>query len=162
MRLILIAAYVAGVAVVNVAFVHLPHISLGDHGILPIATFLVGVIFVLRDFAQRSAGHWVLAAMVAGIVLSYVMAGPMVALASGVAFAVSELADYVVYTWTKRPLRDRILLSSAVGTPLDTVVFLGLLPFDAALNVVAVLTMIAVKMIGALAVYFALSVRSHS
>jgi uncharacterized PurR-regulated membrane protein YhhQ (DUF165 family) len=151
--MIWIAGYVASIALVNVAFVHLPHIPLGDNGILPAATFLVGAVFILRDFAQRSAGHWVLAAMVTGIAISYVMAGPMVALASGAAFAVSELADYAVYTFTKRPLKTRILLSSAIGTPIDTVVFLALLPFDGALNIVAVLAMIAAKMVSAIFVW---------
>ena len=63
---------------------------------------------------------------VAGV-LSYFMADPYVAIASVSAFAVAEIVDWVVYSLTKRPLADRILVSSAIATPLDTVVFLSIL-----------------------------------
>jgi uncharacterized PurR-regulated membrane protein YhhQ (DUF165 family) len=43
------------------------------------------------------------------------------------AFAVAEGVDWVVYSLLKRPLADRILVSSAIATPLDTVVFLSIL-----------------------------------
>lgn len=152
-KLTWLIAYIASIALVNVAFTYLPHISLGDHGILPAATFLVGLIFIIRDYAQRSAGHIVLAAMAVGIAISYVMADPMVAIASGAAFAVSELADWAVFTITKRPLRERILISSAVSAPLDTIIFLALLPFEGTLNAVAVIVMVAVKMVGALIIF---------
>ena len=45
------------------------------------------------------------------------------------AFLVSETADWLVYTLTNRPLRDRILASSAISSPLDSLVFLGLIGF---------------------------------
>jgi queuosine precursor transporter len=57
------------------------------------------------------------------------MVDPFIAVASVSAFLVSETADWIVYTVTKRPLRDRILASSAVSSPLDSVVFLGLIGF---------------------------------
>jgi uncharacterized PurR-regulated membrane protein YhhQ (DUF165 family) len=58
------------------------------------------------------------------------MAGPQLAFASATAFAVSELADLLVY----QPLRRygfirAVLASNAVGAPLDTIVFLGLAGF---------------------------------
>ena len=87
----------------------------------------MGVVFIARDFCQRAIGHWCLAAMVVAGLLSWWMADPFVALASVAAFAVAELADWCVYTVTKRPLADRILLSSAISTPLDSVVFLGMI-----------------------------------
>jgi uncharacterized PurR-regulated membrane protein YhhQ (DUF165 family) len=95
----------------------------------PPMSLIVGIIFILRDYAQKEIGHKVLGAMVVGALLSYIMADPFVAVASVIAFAISELVDWAVYTYTKRPLRDRILLSSAIGTPIDSAVFLLILGF---------------------------------
>jgi hypothetical protein len=66
----------------------------------------------------------------AGAALSAVLAGPRLALASGVAFAVSELADMLVY----QPLRRRgwaraALASGVVGAAVDTVLILALAGF---------------------------------
>ena len=61
---------------------------------------MICFIFILRDFAQREIGHKVLGAMAVGAVLSYFMADPFVAFASVVAFMISELVDWVVYTFT--------------------------------------------------------------
>jgi uncharacterized PurR-regulated membrane protein YhhQ (DUF165 family) len=90
-------------------------------------SIVVGTVFITRDYCQRAVGHWCIAAMVVAGVLSYFMADPYVAIASVSAFAVAELVDWIVYSLTKRPLADRILISSAIATPLDTVVFLSML-----------------------------------
>jgi queuosine precursor transporter len=98
-------------------------------GAWPPASLIVGFVLILRDMAQREVGHYVLIAMLAAGVITYVMVDPFIAVASVSAFLVSETADWIVYTVTKRPLRDRILASSAVSSPLDSVVFLGLIGF---------------------------------
>ena len=90
-------------------------------------SIVVGTVFITRDYCQRAVGHWCIAAMVVAGVLSYFMADPYVAIASVSAFTVAELVDWIVYSLTKRPLADRILISSAIATPLDTVVFLSML-----------------------------------
>ena len=120
------AAYVAAICIANIGFTYLPMIQIGNQMLAPMS-FLVGFIFVLRDFSQREIGHRVLAAMAVGGLLSYFMADPFVAYASVVAFIISELVDWAVYTFTKRPLKQRILFSSAVGTPIDSAVFMILL-----------------------------------
>ena len=84
-------------------------------------SIVVGTVFITRDYCQR------IGAMAVAGVLSYFMADPYVAIASVSAFAVAEIVDWVVYSLTKRPLADRILVSSAIATPLDTVVFLSIL-----------------------------------
>lgn len=119
-----ILTYVASIVAVNVGFAHVPLVDLGALGFWPPMSLLVGVIFVIRDFAQRAVGHWVLPAMLVGLALSYVMADPYVALASACAFAVSELADWAIYTVTRRPFHQRVLASSAIGAPLDSAIFL--------------------------------------
>ena len=112
----------------NIGFVYIPPVPLLGE-MFPPMSLLVGLIFIARDFAQREIGHKVIGAMAVGAVLSYLMADPFVAIASVVAFAISEMVDWSVYTYTKRPLRDRILLSSALGTPVDSAVFLLILGF---------------------------------
>jgi queuosine precursor transporter len=121
-----VAAYMAAIVLVNWLFDVLP-IMETPLGAWPPASLIVGFVLILRDMAQREVGHYVLIAMLAAGVITYVMVDPFIAVASVSAFLVSETADWIVYTLTKRPLRDRILASSAVSSPLDSVVFLGLI-----------------------------------
>ena len=92
-------------------------------GTLYLANVIVGLVFVLRDYAQREIGHKVLlATLLAGIPVYY-FAGPGLAVASMVAFALSEITDWAVYSFTKRPMQNRILLSSMIAVPVDTLAF---------------------------------------
>jgi hypothetical protein len=116
------------IVAVNIGFVYIPPVPLLGE-MFPPMSLIVGLIFIARDFAQREIGHKVLGAMAIGAILSYFMADPFVAIASVIAFAISEMVDWGVYTYTKRQLRDRILLSSALGTPVDSAVFLLILGF---------------------------------
>ncbi len=138
--------YLVSIVLINIGFVHVPLI----HGWPPMS-LAVGLVFVLRDFAQREIGHKVLLVMLAGAVISFFMASPAVAVASCAAYLVSELVDWAVYTFSKRPLAQRVLLSSALGTPVDSAVFLGLIGF---FSVSGVLLMTASKMLAAAAVFF--------
>lgn len=87
-------------------------------------TIVTGFVFVLRDFVQRAMGQRVLLVMGLGVAWAFYYAWPVIAIASGIAFAVSELADWALYTFTKYRLSTRILLSSAVAAPIDTTIFL--------------------------------------
>jgi uncharacterized PurR-regulated membrane protein YhhQ (DUF165 family) len=143
-------AYVVSIVAVNIGFVYIPPVPLLGE-MFPPMSIIVGLIFILRDFAQREIGHKVLIAMAIGAVLSYFMANPFVAVASVVAFAISELVDWGVYTFTKRPLKDRILLSSALGTPVDSAVFLLILGF---FSPIGFLLMTIAKMLSAILVWW--------
>lgn len=145
-----LAAYVAGIALVNVGFVYVPLMDVWGVAWPPMS-LAVGLVFVLRDYAQNAAGHWVLAGMAAGCALSYLMASPYVAIASAAAFAISELADWALYTWSRRPFAQRVLISSAVSTPVDSAVFLGMIGF---LSPAGLVFMTASKMLGAVAVWW--------
>ncbi len=61
--------------------------------------------------------------LLAALVLSYITSDPAIALASATAFAVSECIDWLVFSITKRPLHDRLWISSALSIPLDTFIF---------------------------------------
>lgn len=94
----------------------------------PSGVLLIGLALVLRDLVQRRLGRfWVLGAIVAGAALSGAVAPPALVTASVVAFLLSELADFAVYT----PLQERrlvlaVVASSIVGLIIDSVVFLQL------------------------------------
>ncbi|MDP6785585.1 MAG: VUT family protein [Alphaproteobacteria bacterium] len=143
--------YIALIVAVNYAFTQVPPITLADGTVWPPVSLVVGFVFVVRDFAQREIGHRVLLAMLIGAVLSYFMADPFVAVASAAAFAVSELADWAVYSFTKRPLSQRILYSSALGAPIDSGVFLAGIGLFSATGVAA---MTLSKMAGAVLVWW--------
>lgn len=134
--------YLAAIVLCNIGFAHVPLIN----GWPPMS-LAVGLIFVLRDFAQNEIGHRVTLLMIVGAVLSYFMASPEIALASCAAYVASELVDWAVYTWSKRPLHQRVLLSSATSTPIDSAVFLMAIGH---LSLTGVALMTASKMLGAL------------
>lgn len=87
-------------------------------------TVVTGLVFVVRDFVQREMKQMVLICMALAIGWSFFYAWPVIALASGIAFAVSEFFDWLLFTFTKYRLSTRILLSSAVAAPIDTSIFL--------------------------------------
>lgn len=87
-------------------------------------TVVTGLVFVVRDFVQREMKQMVLICMALAIGWSFFYAWPVIALASGLAFAISEFFDWLIFTFTKYRLSTRILLSSAVAAPIDTSVFL--------------------------------------
>jgi uncharacterized PurR-regulated membrane protein YhhQ (DUF165 family) len=94
----------------------------------PSGVVTVGVALVLRDVVQRCLGTvWGLAAIIAGTLLSTQVApGPLV-IASGVAFLLSELADFAIYTpLQRRRLVLAVLVSACAGLLVDSIVFLAL------------------------------------
>lgn len=134
--------------------IHLP----GDLGAWSPWTLAVGLWFVLRDFAQRELGHKVLIPMTGAIIISAFI-NPQFAIASLGAAAASELSDYLIYTFTQKPFHQRILISSLVAAPLDSIVFLFLtdflqiLPFPI-FTLTGVLTGAGAKIIAALFIYW--------
>ena len=121
--------YMGSILLVNLIFANTQPIFFPSiNAALPVATLIVGLTFVLRDFTQRSIGKWVLLAMAIAAGLTYLIS-PGLALASAAAFAISEFADWAMYTFTKKPFAQRILLSSLISTPIDSVAFLWLADF---------------------------------
>ena len=103
----------------------------------PSGVLMIGLALVLRDWLQELTNwRWSVAAVVAGFVLSFLLANPFIATASAAAFLLSELLDTTVYTW----LRDRgrnvaVLLSGIAGAIVDSMLFVyiafGSLEFSA-------------------------------
>jgi queuosine precursor transporter len=94
----------------------------------PSGVVMVGLALVLRDLIQRRLGAGAsLVAIAAGAAISAALAPPAIVIASTVAFLLSELADFAVYT----PLQQRrfataVVLSSLIGLVVDSAVFLSL------------------------------------
>lgn len=112
-----------------------------EYGMVPVlwttataGTYLAGLTFVLRDSLQDALGKWfVLGLIGAGALLSYLISDPFIALASGVAFAVAEVADLLVYTPLRRKGYIRAAVASnVVGAVVDTVLFLWIAGFPIA------------------------------
>jgi uncharacterized PurR-regulated membrane protein YhhQ (DUF165 family) len=121
------ALYIGLIPLINWSFAHVPTFPIAETlggGVFQPLAVVTGLVLVVRDFAQRELGHWVFAAMIVGLVFSAMTTPLAIVAASGIAFLVSEIADWAVYTFTKRPLSQRVLLSSAVGAPLDSAIFL--------------------------------------
>ena len=110
----------------------------------------MGFIYVFRDFAQREIKHWIFLAMLIGCAISWVFAEEQAAFASVAAFSVGELIDWGIFTYTKKPLSERILWSSAISAPVDSVVNLYLLN---QLNWLGLSLMIFTKLIGVVALW---------
>jgi uncharacterized PurR-regulated membrane protein YhhQ (DUF165 family) len=94
----------------------------------PSGVIMIGLALVLRDLVQRRLGlRAAFVAIVAGAALSALVAPPALALASGAAFLIAELADLAVFT----PLQQRglvlaVLASGLVGLVVDSMLFLQL------------------------------------
>jgi uncharacterized PurR-regulated membrane protein YhhQ (DUF165 family) len=148
-----LATYILLIVGVNWAFSATSVVSLPNGEVWAPISLIVGFIFVVRDFAQRRVGHHILWGMLAGCAISWRMASPGIAVASAAAFAVSELADWAIFTLTRKPLSGRILLSSLIAVPLDSLTFLWLVGLAAPLSF---LTMTASKFAGSLLVFLLL------
>jgi len=142
--------YIVSIALINIGFVYVPLIPFFDT-MYPPMSIIVGLIFILRDYAQREIGHKVIGAMLIGAFLSYIMADPYVAIASLVAFLVSETVDWGVFTVTNKPLHERILISSLVSTPIDSALFLYMIGH---FSILATATMFVSKMLAALGIWY--------
>jgi uncharacterized PurR-regulated membrane protein YhhQ (DUF165 family) len=94
----------------------------------PSGVITVGLALVLRDLIQRRLG-WKAAALgiLAGTLLSALVAPAPLVVASAAAFLISETADMLVYTpLQRRGLILAVFASSIVGLVLDSIIFLSL------------------------------------
>jgi uncharacterized PurR-regulated membrane protein YhhQ (DUF165 family) len=130
-RLALAAALVGTVVLANVLSARYGLVSAGFGLLVSAGTYAAGLALAIRDALDRAAGLvWVLVTIAVGIVLSYFLSTPALAVASAAAFACSELADLGVFRGLRRrSLVVAIVASNAVGAVVDTLVFLPLAHF---------------------------------
>jgi len=132
-----LVAFVATVWGANWALEEYGIIDLPGTGLeAPAGVWFAGLAFGLRDAVHEMLGRrFVVAGILAGAVLSWIVSDAVsipgghasIAVASGVAFLLSEAADLAVYD----PLRERnwvaaVAASNIVGAILDSALFLWL------------------------------------
>lgn len=85
---------------------------------------VIGLIFCLRDWVQETLGRRITwGAILVGTGVS-ALVSPEVALASGLAFLVSESVDFVCYTLLMPRQALAILASGILGSMVDSAIFL--------------------------------------
>lgn len=137
-RSIALAAYIATIVIANWLTATYGLVAIGFGLAVTAGTFAAGFALIARDWVQTTSPGWVVpAAILVGAALSAVTSNPALAVASGIAFLVSEVVDWGVFT----PLRDRtmpgaVVLSSVVAAPVDTVLFLYLAGFPVTVSAV--------------------------
>lgn len=94
----------------------------------PSGVLIVGLAFVLRDLVQRRLGKsWAAGAILLGTAASALIAPRHWVIASAVAFLLSELADFAVFTpLERRGLMMAVVSSSIAGLVVDSALFLYL------------------------------------
>ena len=151
-------AYVAAIVAANWLTTTVGLVSIGFGLLVTAGTFAAGAALILRDWVDQAGGRLLVTGAIAvGIIVSYLLASPAIAVASAVAFAVSEVVDWAVFTPIKgRTLPGAVLASSVVSAPVDTVLFLTIAGFPLTYQVVLgqflVKTTLALLVAAALAV----------
>lgn len=122
-----LVGYILTIFAANLAISTIGLVPVGMGLMAPAGVYFAGLAFTLRDAVQETMGRrWTVAAILIGAAISAGLSAQL-ALASGIAFLISELADFAVYT----PLRGRswaaaVAASNIVGTVLDSALFLWL------------------------------------
>lgn len=126
--MIALVAYIATIVAANLAITYVGMVPVGFGLLAPAGVYFAGLAFTFRDLTQDALGRtWTFVAIIAGAIISGILTGPALGLASGIAFLVSESLDLAVYT----PLRERrwltaVALSNTVGLVADSALFLWL------------------------------------
>jgi uncharacterized PurR-regulated membrane protein YhhQ (DUF165 family) len=157
-RYLLAAGFLGCIITANYVTTRYGMVPVGFGLVATAGTYFAGASFVLRDSVQDTSGRrWVVALIAAGAVLSFLIAAPFIALASAVAFLLSETADFAIY----QPLRRRGYIRAAIasniaGTLVDTFAFLWIAGFPIqrafAGQLVGKLTITAVVVLGVVVV----------
>lgn len=125
--IIAVLGYIFTIVAANVAITVFGLVPVGLGLVAPAGVYFAGLAFTLRDGVQETLGRrWTVAAILVGAAISAAMSAQL-ALASGVAFLLSEAADFAVYT----PLRRRswlaaVVASNTAGLLIDSALFLWL------------------------------------
>lgn len=128
--------FVATVWAANWAVANYGVVGVGFGLVAPAGVYFAGLAFTLRDTIHRTLGRWyVVGAILVGSGLAYFIEAnaqipggvTSIAVASAVAFLVSEFSDLLVY----EPMRKRgwaraVLASNVVGIAVDSALFLYL------------------------------------
>lgn len=127
-RIGLVAAilFVATIFAANWAIENYGLVRVGFGLMAPAGVYFAGLAFTFRDVVHRTLGRVpVIASILLGGALSWLVS-PAFAVASAVAFTLSELSDLAVYEPLRRRFTVAVIASNVVGAVVDSVVFLWL------------------------------------
>lgn len=135
-RALLFAAFTGTVIAANWALNRYGIVPIGFGLTAPAGVYFAGLAFGLRDALHERGGHrWVLAAIATGALISLIIEDGAtipgghvaIAVASAIAFSLSELADLAVYSPLRRKAWPAAVASSnLVGAVVDSALFLWL------------------------------------
>jgi uncharacterized PurR-regulated membrane protein YhhQ (DUF165 family) len=122
-----VVGYVSTIFAANWLIEHVGLVGVGFGLMAPAGVFAAGFALTFRDVVQSTLGRpSVVAAILAGTLLSLIVS-PTFAAASGVAFLLSELADFAIYTpMERRSWLGAVALSNTAGAVIDSALFLWL------------------------------------
>lgn len=120
-----IIAYLACIVGANAAIQHYGIIPAGFGLSAPAGVFFIGPALVFRDLVQWTLGKCIsLVTLAFGAVMSYAITDSHIATASAVAFGISELADFALFTWIAPRWSRAVLAGGIAGAVLDSAIFL--------------------------------------
>lgn len=92
----------------------------------PAGTYVAALSFPLRDIVQRVGGRWLgVVAIALAAIVSWWVSSPVIALASGGTFLISETCDFLVYTpLQRRWFAPAVVASGVVSAVVDSLIFL--------------------------------------
>ena len=138
-------------------------IPVGFNLYAPSGVLMIGLALVLRDLVHEKSGRLVaFCAVLFGAALSFAVSAPAIAVASAVAFLISETADLVVYDrLRKTSTAAAVLASQIVGAAIDSAIFVyiafGSMEFSAGNTLAKIYAGVAVA-----AIIFAMDWRRNS
>jgi uncharacterized PurR-regulated membrane protein YhhQ (DUF165 family) len=92
----------------------------------PAGVYFAGLAFLLRDIVHHTLGRYVVVGAIAIGAAVSALVSPALALASAVAFLVSELCDFAVYSRLEHRGLWAVAGSNIVGAAVDSALFLWL------------------------------------
>jgi len=123
--------YISAIVAANILSAHFGLVPVGFGLVVTAGTYAAGFALLSRDFVHTYLGvRGVLLGIAVGVILSWFLATPALAMASAVAFLVAEVADMLVFLWIRpRGFVRAALISNCVSAPVDTVLFLWIAGF---------------------------------
>ena len=129
LAIVLWISFVATVYAANWAITEFGYPSIGFGLTAPAGVYFAGIAFTLRDLLHVKGNRfWIISAIIVGALLSGILESDAqrIALGSGLAFLLSETADWLVYSpISKKNWLIGVLGSIRVGLVLDSVIFLS-------------------------------------